>query len=147
MRSFLYDLLTTDATLQLDLGGVEGIKDRVVPRRSQANINIAKPFLMFGLGNATSELLVDSTANDPSDKSPERQFFQVWVHDDSESYVLIDSLVKRVKHRLTGKSSSEHGIMTISYLETSAEFHNETYNTLFRYIRFQAIKTQERTSP
>jgi len=29
--------------------------------------------------------------------------------------------------------------VTIRYLETSAEFSNQTYNTIFRYIRFQAI--------
>ena len=102
--------------------------------------------MVFGLGNSTSEALVDSTALDPNDKDAERQFFQVWVHDDSESYSLIDSIVEKVKRRLIGASSTEHKVLTITYLETSAEFNNETYNTLFRYIRFQAIKTQERTS-
>lgn len=146
MRPLLYDLLTTDTDLQSDLGGASDILNRVLPRRSRENILVVRPFLVFGLGNATSEALVDSTANDPVDKDGERQFFQVWVHDDSESYALIDNIVEKVKRRLIGVSSTEHRVLTIAYLETSAEFNNETYNTLFRYIRFQAIKTQERTS-
>lgn len=136
MRAWLYDLLTTDVPLQSDLGGAEGIKDRVMPRRSEGDILSAKPFLIYGLGNSTDEGLVDSTANDGQ---AERQFFQVWIHDEGGSYALIDDLVKKVKKRLIGASSPANRVTTIRYLETSQEFNNETYNTIFRYIRFQAI--------
>lgn len=136
MRAWLYDLLVTDPNLQTELGGDTGIRERVMPRRSQGTINVAKPFLIFGLGNATNEQLEDSTANDAE---AQRQFFQIWIHDEGESYVLIDDLVEMVKARLIGASSPPDKVMTTRYLETSQEFNNETYGTNFRYIRFQAI--------
>lgn len=142
MRAFLYDTLTGDTDLQTDLGGAEGIKDRVIPRRSRGDILVTRPFLIFGLGNATSEQLEDSTANDAQ---AERQFFQIWVHDEGESYLLIDQMIDKVKKCLIGAISVEHKILTIRYLETSQEFNNESYNTIFRYIRFQAIRAKAGT--
>lgn len=144
MRAFLYDLLTTDVNLQSDLGGAEGIKSRVIPRRSQENIQVGKPFLIFGMGNSSREQLVDSTANSPTDMDAERQFFQVWVHDDSQSWLRIDRIINTVKKRLIGASDTNARVVTILHLETSQEFSNETYNTIFRYIRFQAIIIPER---
>lgn len=141
MRAWLYDLLITDPDLQPIFGGVDGIKTRVVPRRSQENINIPAPYIIFGLGNATSEDLGDSTADGPQDRDAERQFFQIWIHDEGESFVQIDDLIEKVKKRLIGASDPVSRVLTVRYLETSQEFSNQTYNTIFRYIRFQAIKT------
>lgn len=142
MRTWLYETLTSDPDLQSDLGGAEGIVERVMPRRSQETINIPKPFVIYGLGNSTSEQLEDSTANDAH---AERQFFQIWIHDEGGSYTLIDDLVKKVRKRLTGASHPPSNVVTVRYLETSSEFGNETYGTIFRYIRFQAIIAQGRT--
>lgn len=139
MRALLYDLLTTDTDLQAELGGVEAIKARVMPRRSQGTINVAKPFIIFGLGNASNEYLADSTADDAE---AYRQFFQIWVHDEGSSFVKIDRLIDIVKQRLVGANSRLFKVTTIIWLETSQEFNNETYNTNFRYIRFQAIIAQ-----
>lgn len=138
MRTWLYDRFISDAELQSMLGGVEAIKTRVLPRRSQTNtVDAQRPFLMYGLGNNTNEALSDSTANDVE---AHRQFLQIWIHDeDSGSYSLVDDFIPVIKRILVGASSPENRIMTIAWLETSQEFHNETYNTLFRYLRFQAI--------
>lgn len=143
MRALLYDLLTTDTDLQQELGGADAIKARVMPRRSQGNINIEKPFIIFGLGNATNEQLSDSTSDD---EEAYRQFFQIWVHDEGESFVRIDDLIQIIKRRLIGVTSPAHHVVTIFWLETSQEFNNETYNTNFRYIRFQAVIAQGGTS-
>lgn len=141
MRAWLYDRLITSDELQSELGGVEGIQTRVTPRRSKEEIaSIPRPFLVYGLGNSTTMGLVDSTANDSQDRNADHQFFQIWVHDKGGSYEDIDSLVNLVIKRLSGASSPADGIVTIEYLETSAEFNNETYGTNFRYIRFQAVK-------
>lgn len=145
MRSWLYDLLVLDPDLQLELGGAEGITERVLPRRSQQNINIPSPFLIFGLGNDSNEQLTDDTATD-EDAHAHRQFFQVWVHDTNDSYVKIDDLVEKIKRLLKGKSSKTHGVLAVLWLETSQEFSNQTYNTQFRYIRFQAIMAKGGTS-
>jgi hypothetical protein len=139
MRTFLYDHLTSSEDLQEHLGGVEGIQDRVMPRQSQENILAERPFLVYGLGNSSNEDLGDPTAND---YEAERQFFQVWIHDEPGDYQLIDDLAEMVKRRLVGMNVPQYHITTIAFLETSAEFSNQTYNTIFRYIRFQAIKSQ-----
>lgn len=149
MRTWLYDTLTSSTELQSDLGGVEAIKSRVIPRRSQQVMPQAEepsedvtPYLAFGLGNSTSENLADSTAQDLNDKDADRQFFEVWVYDDGGSYLKIDSLVAKIIKLLNGAASPENQVLTVIYLETSSEFSNETYGMNFRYIRFQAVKVR-----
>jgi hypothetical protein len=137
MRVFLYDTLTADTNLQVLYGGVEGIKTRVVPRASQKTVNIPRPFIIYGLGNSTAERLVDPT--DPDAKDPEGQFSQIWVHDESGDYSLIDDTLELIKAALVGKGDPAHNVLTTLYLETSQEFVNDTYNTIFRYARFQHI--------
>jgi hypothetical protein len=135
MRAWLYNRLVTATSLHSTLGGPEGIRDRVVPRFASETINLPKPFLVFGLGNATNEDLAEDT-----DHEAYRQFFQIWVHDEPASFLRIDNeLIVPIKKLLTGASDKQASITTIRWLETSQEFNNETYNTIFRYIRFQAI--------
>lgn len=135
MRAWLYDHLTTDEALMAYIGATpETITGRVRPREASETINIEPPFLIYGLGNATNEDLAEA-----DDHQAERQFFQVWVHDRGGSYDRIDDIIEIVKARLRNASDPASKVMQVRYLETSAEFGNETYNTIFRYIRFQAI--------
>ena len=144
MRGWLYDLLVSSSVLQAHLGGPTGIVDQIIPRRSEGSIPDMKPFIIFGLGNSTAEGLGDSTADDVE---AERQFFQIWVHDEGGSFVRIDQMVDEVKRLLSGASHSPANVLTVRYLETSQEFGNETYRTNFRYIRFQAIIAKGRLNP
>lgn len=135
MRPWLFDTISTDQTIQALLGGsLESVLERIVPRQSQQNINLVKPFIIFGLGNNTNENL----SEDP-DHIANRQFFTVWVHDEGGDYQKIDDIIEALKALLVGKSSSAYNISNIYWLETSQEFDNDTYETLFRYVRFQAI--------
>jgi hypothetical protein len=138
MRAFLFDLLTTDQELWplIGVGTLEQAQEQIMPRQSQENILARRPFLVYGLGNATNEQLAD---DDAGDHEAERQFFQVWIHDEGGSYNLIEDIIPVVKRRLIGASHPPSKLVTIRYLETSGEFSNQTYNTIFRYIRFQAI--------
>lgn len=138
MHVWLYDTLISDQDLWPYFGGEVGIVDRVVPRRSEegiSNLELPKPFLVIGLGNDTNEHLGD----DGVDFQAHRQFFQVWIHDEGGSYDTINNIIPIVKRRLVGKSDGPSDLTTVVWLETSQEFSNETYNTLFRYIRFQGI--------
>lgn len=140
MRTLLYDTLTSSPVLQARFGGVEGILTRVMPRQSRENILVDRPFLIYGLGNQSNEFLVDETSVEAeSGAEASRQFFQVWVHTEGGSYVVIDDIIEEVKDVLVGLSSPEHRVVTTRWLETSQEFNNETYVTIFRYLRFQSI--------
>lgn len=135
MRVWLFNLLRTSPEIQTLMGYTqEEMNDQVVPRESQRTINLTKPFLVYGLGNNTNENL----SEDP-DHIAHRQFFQVWVHDDAGSFLMIDRVVEEVKSLLVGASSLADQVTTVRWLETSQEFSNETYNTIFRYVRFQAV--------
>ena len=112
----------------------EQLTGRVVPRESQDTINLPKPFLVYGLGNSTNEDLAED-----GDHEAYRQFFQVWVHDEGGSFDLIDDTIEVVKRRLHLASHAPSKVTLVRWLENSAEFSNETYNTVFRYMRFQAI--------
>lgn len=144
MRAWLYDRLTTHQPLWEAMGATSTtVKKQVVPRESQSNINLPKPFLVFGLGNETNEAL-----SDENDHRASRQFFQVWVHDEGGSFSRIDNnIIPVVKDLLIGASDKASMVTTILWLETSGEFSNETYNTLFRYIRFQAIISKGALTP
>lgn len=134
MRVWLYDTLTQYMPIQDALGGPTSVLERIMPRSSRTNINVPKPFMIYGLGNNTNEDL-----GEESDHEAHRQFFQIWIHDEGGDYSLIDSLIVDTKNALRGQSSPAHNVMAVHWLETSGEFNNETYNTLFRYVRFQAI--------
>lgn len=136
MRAWLYDRLTTSTDIATTMNmTVAQLADQVFPREARTNINGPKPFLVYGLGNETNERLAD----DDQEHIAERQFFQVWIHDEGTSYLRIDETIKALKLRLVGAKSPADNLTTIHWLETSQEFSNETYNTIFRYVRFQAI--------
>lgn len=143
------EVTTIRVWLVQTLIGVEGdalhdlTRDRVYPRESMNSSVVPDyPYLVIGLGNATNEELGDNP--DDFDQEPERQFFQVWIHDKlpstGGSYLKVDELIPLVKAALRGKSSPDDNIMEIKYLETSGEFSNETLGTVYRYLRFQAIR-------
>lgn len=135
MRAFLFDTLAASPELQTKLQfTAETARTKIHPRRSETNINIPKPFLIYGLGNATNEALAED-----DDHVAYRQFFQIWIHDDAGSYLLIDEVLDIVKDVLVGQHHAGSKLTTINWLENSQEFSNETYNTIFRYARFQAI--------
>ena len=143
MRTWLYDHLTSYEPLQAFLGGtLESAQERIFPRESQSSIPVSAPFLMFGLGNETNEDLAEDV-----DHCASRQFFQIWVHDRAGSYTTIDDIIPVVKNRLIMASHPPSLVSQVRYLETSAEFSNETYNTIFRYIRFQAIISKGKATP
>ena len=135
MRAWLYDLLSGDAQLQgLVNATPEEWADRVMPRQSQTTFNIDKPFLVFGMGNNTNEALAED-----QDHTAHRQFFSIWVHDEGGDYDLIERILIRVKQLLVNASHPASHVSTVMWLETSQEFVNDTYNTIFKYARFQAI--------
>lgn len=135
MRAWLYDELTQCEDLWPFYGGEEAIKQLIIPRRGKQTINLgSQGFIIFGLGHLSEE----DISEDP-DFEMGRQFFQIWVHDPGPSYQVVDEVLPIVKKLFRGRSEKTLGINQVRYLETSQEFNNETYNTVFRYIRFQAI--------
>jgi len=140
MRIWLYDTLVADAPLRTLLGveliDTATMMKRIKPRQSETSIppNEDIPFLVIGLGNETNEGLAEA-----DDHITERQFFSIWIHDRGGDYTLIDQIIDRVKKIFREAFSVEYQVTMVTYLETSQEFENQTYNTLFRYVRFQAI--------
>lgn len=135
LRTFLYDRLYTCQPLQT-LWGVDeqGLKSRVYPRRSQFVVPQTKPFLIYGLQTLSNEALAED-----QDHRAERQFFQVWIHDEDGDYSVIDDTIPVIIKCLVNATHPPANVSGVNYLETSQEFNNETYGTAFRYIRFQAI--------
>jgi hypothetical protein len=143
MRAWLYETLVTDPTM-IDVssddrrfgGDQTAVRDRVLPRRGEETINGPRPFVIYGLGNATNEHLADDAAED---HTAYRQFFTIWIHDEGPWFGRIDDAISRIKRRLVGASDPDSGVMEVIWLENSQEFNNDTYNTIFRYMRFQAV--------
>ena len=137
MRTWLYETLRYESSLSPTFGP-DPDNMRIYPRESLDSSVVEHPYLVYGMGNNTNENLAED-----DDHMAERQFFQVWIHDKKTakggSYVDIDNAIPLVKAALVGKGNKELGILRVNYLETSAEFSSEALNTLFRYIRFQAI--------
>lgn len=128
VREFIHSsLMSYDDLLTLH-------NERVFQGRSMRTNDLPKPFLVHTLGNDTDENLAEV------DVTPHRQFFTVWIYDNIGDYSRIDSMITLVKKALSALSkSASAGIITIRYLETSQDMVDQTYNAIFRYVRFQLI--------
>lgn len=136
MRPWIYDQITTASELWIKLGlTYPELTARVIPRESKSTLTgMGRPFIVYGLGQTTNEALAETNEHEAR-----RQFFQIWVHDEGGSYTLIDDILEILKDIFQGKSAPAFNVSHVLWLENSQEFSNETYNTLFRYARFQAI--------
>ena len=135
MRAWLYDTLVQHEPLQMKMSLTEPLmREHVMPRFTRHTINLSSPFLVYGMGSNSNENL----AEDP-DHIAHRQFFQIWIHDRGADFGVIDDIVEILKDLLIGASDAASKVTTVRWLETSAEFNNESYGTIFRYVRFQAI--------
>ena len=125
-RSFLNQLLRNDPTL----AGL--VSNRVFQGGAMTTANTPKPFVVYHIGNNTSEGL--------SDEHPaSRLFFQVYIHDQPGDYVRIDDIGDQVKALLVGKGSPADHIITTRFLERSQDLDDQTLGTIFQYLRFQWV--------
>jgi hypothetical protein len=125
-RSFLYDLLVNDPELLASHGG------RVYQSSAMLTAKVRKPFMVYHIGNDTSEMLTDT-------HPAHRIFFQVYIHDEPGDYVRIDDLGDRTKELLAGRVSAQDNIQLTRFLERSQDLKDETFNTIFNYLRFQWV--------
>lgn len=132
VRTWLYQTLTNPDHTELQ----ELINQRVFPKKSMKSSVEEHPFLVYKLGNDTSERLSETSF-------AERQYLQVFVHDykDSEAgdYTRIDQIITELKLILNGAVSPADHILNVSFLETSQDLDDDTLDTVFRYIRFQSV--------
>lgn len=133
MRAWLHQRLSTSSSL------VTYLSTRFYQGESLTTTPSVKPFLVYTMGNSTDELLSDEPGG------PERQFFQIYVHDEGGDYSRIDDIIWEVRQLLEGASSKDDGILTIIHLETSRDLDDSTMNTILRYIRFQAVRSRSMT--
>lgn len=131
MRDWIFGQLKTDPQLQ------EFHRGRVAASGSLLSTP-EKPFFTYRLGNQTDENLAD----EQEATGPRRQFFQVDIHDEPSDYTRIDAMVNRTISLLGGQVVPVHHILHVRYLETSRDLDDPTYESIFRYIRFQAVLAQ-----
>lgn len=131
-REWLYAKLTDPSATELRAL----VGNRVFAKKSMKSSVEAHPYLVYKLGNDTSEGLSEG-------RSPHRQFFMIYVHDyrDEENgdYTRVDAVIEELKTLLNEACAPEADLIYINYLETSQDLDDETLNTVFKYIRFQAI--------
>lgn len=129
-RTWLFSTLTTTPAITNYVG------TRVFPKKSMKSSVEAHPFIVFKLGvNANEDLSETNQSN--------RQYFQIFVHDHADGetgdYLKIDDILKAIKETLVNAASASDELISIIYLETSQDFEDETLNTVYKYMRFQAI--------
>lgn len=125
-RSWLTNLLKSDTVL------AEFHHGRVYQTGAMTTANVAKPFLVYHIGNDTDEQLAE---NHPA----HRIFFQVYIHDEPGDYQQIDKIGDRLKVLLPGQASPTNQIMTTRFLERSQDLSDEVLRTIFHYLRFQWV--------
>lgn len=132
LRTFITEVLRTDTALQ------EVFASRVLAGQSIMTAQTPKPYIVVKLMNG-----IDEGFDDPDVVSrPHRQFFMIYLHNQRPSYVDLDDWCGLVKNafRLRPTSSADR-ITWITFLEQSADFDDVTLDTVFRYLRFQAVMT------
>jgi hypothetical protein len=125
-------VLKTDTALQAVFSG------RVLAGQSVMTAQQTKPYIIVKLMND-----LDEGFDDPDVVArPHRQFFMVYIHNERPSYVDLDDWCSLVKNafRLIPSSPADR-ITWITFLEQSADFDDVTLDTVFRYLRFQAVMT------
>ncbi len=132
VRTFAYKVLTTEPGVDAVFGG------RVAAGQSVMTAQSEKPYIVIKMMNKT-----DEGFDDPDVAArPARQYFMVYIHDERPSYTGLDDWCDLVKQafRLNPASASDR-ITWITFLEQSSDFDDVTLDTVFRYLRFQAITT------
>lgn len=135
-REFVYATLTGSEIVTSLIGGVDN--PRVFAKKSMTSSVEDTPYIVYKMGNSTAEGLSEHD-------DPERQYFQVWVHDYADQrvadYTKIDTLVRAIKAAFK-IDPNQPGLWMVNFLETSQDLNDDTLNTVFRYLRFQIIKKE-----
>jgi hypothetical protein len=129
MRQFIIDALKDS----LAITGVVGT--RIYQGESLVSSELTRPFLIYRVGNETTEAVSEDLP------TPHRVYFQVYIHDGPSDYTRIDSLCNEVRKALVGGPFPDYKILRVDYMETSRDLNDDTMRTIFRYIRFQAIRS------
>lgn len=132
LRTFITDVLKTDTGLQAVFSG------RVIASQAMMTAQTPKPYIVTKMMND-----LDEGFDDPDVPArPHRQFFMVYLHNERPSYVDLDDWCVLVKNAFRLRSSSsEDRITWITFIEQSADMDDVTLDTVFRYLRFQAVMT------
>lgn len=111
--------------------GVIAYTDRVFQRGSIITAQTVKPYIVYNLGNNTDEGMADEDSFRPN-----RQFLQVYIHDEVGDFSRIDDIVQALKEGfLTTPRTGD--VCGVQYLETSTDLEDPTVESIFRYVRFQ----------
>lgn len=132
LRSWLVATVKADAELKTLLGITDGSPTRFYQGGGLRTAELVKPYLVYHMGNDTSELLSELSLAG-------RQFLTIYIHDEYGDYQLIDDIGNRLKALLQGAGSAVDNVILTRYLERSQDLSDETQNTIFRYLRFQLI--------
>lgn len=127
------------SVLKTDTGLLAAFDGRVFAGQSLMTAQITKPYLVVKLMNDLAEFPDD----DPDVVArPHRQFFMIYVHGERPSYADLDNYCDLVKRAFQLNSGSVADRITRTlFLEQSADFDDVSLDTVFRYLRFQAVMT------
>lgn len=126
MRVWLYQHLSNSPEWVALMG------DRFFQGESAASTTLEKPFAFYTMGNHTDDGFSET-------RRPIRQFFTIYLHDVGNDYTRIDEAIILLKKLLQNASSKEANVTTVNFLEASTDLDDETFGTIMRYARFQAI--------
>lgn len=132
LRQFVASVLKGDTSI---LAATQG---RIFSGQSVMTAQQAKPYIVVKLMND-----LDEGFDDPDVQArPHRQFFMVYIHDERPSYINLDGYCDLVKKAFRlNPSSSQDRIVWTTFIEQSADFDDVSLDTVFRYLRFQAVMT------
>ncbi len=134
-RAWVYTTLTQDTAL-----GELVPAEQIFAGQAMMTAQVPRPLIVLKFVSTSDEQLFD----DPDiPLRPNRQFLEVWVHDNRPSYVQIDKICSLVKQALrTQQVSPDAYIMGVKYLDTSADLMDTSMDTVLRYVRFHLILSQ-----
>lgn len=127
LRQFTYETLKNYPPLQYL------VNDRVYQGESLKTATQSTPFIVYRMGNDTTEDLAEQ------DAYPRRQFFLVYAHDAPADYSRVDDILRLSKQAFREVRVGVEGILQIRFLETSRDLDDPVMGTIMRYMRFQYI--------
>lgn len=127
-RTWVYSTMVDDATLTALIPG--GVHASTAVTKTPTS----KPFIMYRVLSDRPELRGDDAAQ------VDELHYQLFVHDVPGDYLIIDTIVARLRELFEDVSDGANSIARVRWVETSEDFRDEDMGTIMRYCRIRVLE-------
>lgn len=130
MRTLVYNALKNSSGIQSLVGTHNGFPN--IHQASSLDFVPPRPFLTYRMHTGFNY-----------QRLSDREYCQVWAHDNPGDYLVIDQLLKYARVAIESIASQGNFIQA-DWIETGVDLRDDAMNTITRYARFQLTNSLRR---